>query len=126
MDDSNEPTLEDLNVIGETGPTPLRTSVLPMGGRQSDSYFDEHMPSPMLRLTYSNPQAAGALVGPTYRPLSTQQYPVNEPQMEEGFGRSAWAQADPNRSRMMDTVEWTAIDGTRVRRVRGVDFQMDA
>ena len=27
---------------------------------------------------------------------------------------------------MMDAVEWTAIDGSRVRRVRVVDFQMDA
>ena len=26
---------------------------------------------------------------------------------------------------MMDAIEWTAIDGSRVRRVRVVDFQMD-
>ena len=26
----------------------------------------------------------------------------------------------------MDAVEWTVIDGSRVRRVRVVDFQMDA
>ena len=88
MHDANEPTLEDLNVIGEMGPTPLRTRVHPMGGHPSDSYSDEHMPSPMLRLTYSNPQAAGALAGPTYRPLTTQQYPANERGVEEGFGRS--------------------------------------
>ena len=112
--------------MGEMGPTPLKTRVRPMGGHPSDSSSDEHMPRPMLKLTYSNPQAAAALVGPTYRPLTTQQYPANEPQMEEGFGRSAWAEADPNRSRMMDAVEWTAIDGSRVRRVRVVDFQMDA
>ena len=84
------------------------------------------MPSPMLRLTYSNPEAAGALVGPTYRPLTTQPYSAIELRMEEGFGRSIWAQADPNRSRMMDGVEWTPIDGSRVRRVRAVDLQMDA
>ena len=65
MDDSNQPTLEDLNVIDEMGPTPLRTRVHPMGGHPSDSSSNEHMPTPMLRLTYSNQQAAGALVGPT-------------------------------------------------------------
>ena len=65
MDDSNQPTLEDLNVIGEMGPTPPRTHVHPMGGNPSDSSCDEHMPSPTLVLTYSNPQAAAALVGPT-------------------------------------------------------------
>ena len=27
---------------------------------------------------------------------------------------------------MMDAVEWTAIDGSRVRQVRVVDFQIDA
>ena len=126
MNDSNQPTLEDLNVIGEMGPTPLRTRVRPMGGHPSGSSSDEHMPSPMLRLTYSNPQAASALVGPTYRPLIMQQYPANELRMEESFGRSAWAQADPNRGRMIDAVKWTAIDGSRVHRVRVVDFQMDA
>ena len=84
------------------------------------------MPSATLSSTYSNPQAAGALVGATYRPLTTQQHPANEPRMEEGFGRSTWAQVNPNRSRMMDAVEWTAIDGSRVRRVRVLDFQMDA
>ena len=89
MDDSNQPTLEDLNVIGGMGPTPLRTRIHRMGGHPSDSSSDEHMPSPMLRLTYSNPQAAGASVGPMYRPLTAQQYPANEPLMEEGFGRSA-------------------------------------
>ena len=36
-----------------------------MGGHPSDSSSNEHMPTPMLRLTYSNQQAAGALVGPT-------------------------------------------------------------
>ena len=82
MDDSNQPTVEDLNVIGETGRTPLRTRVSFMGGHPSDSSSDKHMPSPMLRLTYSNPQAAGALVGPTYRSLTTQQYPANKPRME--------------------------------------------
>ena len=126
MDDCNEPTVEYLNVIGNMGPTPLRTRVHPMGGHPSDSSCDEHMPRPMLRLTYSNPQGAGALVGPLYRPMTTQQYPAKEPLMEEGFGRSSWAQGDPNRNRMMDAVEWTAIDGSRVRRVRVVDFQMDA
>ena len=126
MDDSNQHTLDDLNVIGKTGPTPLRTRVHPMGGHPSDSSSDEHMPRPMLRLTYGNSQAAGALVGPTYRPLTTPQHLANEPQMEEGFGRSTWAQADPNRNRMMDAVELTAIDGSRVRRVQVVDFQMDA
>ena len=80
----------------------------------------------MLGFIYSNPQAAGEFVGPTYRPLTTQQYPANVPRMEEGFGRSTWAQADPNRRRRMDAVEWTAIDGSRVCRVRVVDFQMDA
>ena len=45
--------------------------------------------------------------------------------MQEGFSRSTWAQADPNRSRLMDAVQWTAIDGSRVRRVQVVDFQMD-
>ena len=55
-----------------------------------------------------------------------QPYPANEPRMEEGFGRSTWAQSDANQSRMMDAVEWTAIDGSRVRRVTVVDFQMDA
>ena len=70
MDNSNQPTLEDLNVIGEMGVTPLRTRVHPMGGHLSDSSSDEHVPSPMMRLTYSNPQAAGALVGPAYRSLS--------------------------------------------------------
>ena len=102
------------------------TRVHPIGGNPSDSSSDEHMPSLMLRLTYSNPQAAGALVGPMYRPLTTQQYPANEPRKEEGFGRSTWAQFDPNRKRMMDAVEWTAIDGSRVRRVRVVEFQMGA
>ena len=97
-----------------------------MGGCPLDSSSDEHMPSLMLGLTYSNLQAARALVGPTYRPLTTQQHPANQPRVEEGFGRSTWAQADPNRSRMMNAVEWTAIDGSRVRRVRFVDFQMDA
>ena len=126
MDDSNQPTLEDLNVIGEMGPRPLRTRVHPMGGHPSDLSSDEHMPSPMLSLTYSNPQAAGALVAPTYKSLNTQQYPVNELRMHEGFGRSIWVQADRNRSRMMDAVEWTAIDGSRVRGVRVVDFQIDA
>ena len=72
MDDSNQPTLEELNVIGEMGPTPLRARVHPMGGHLSDSSSEKHMPSPMLRLSYSNPQAAAALVGPTYRPLTTQ------------------------------------------------------
>ena len=46
--------------------------------------------------------------------------------MEEGFGRSTWAEADPNRSQTMDVVGWTAIDGSRVRQVRVVDFRMDA
>ena len=73
MDDSNQPTLLDLAIIVEMGPTPLRTHVHPMGGHPSDSSSDDHMPSSMLRLTYSNPQAAGALVVPTYRPLTTQQ-----------------------------------------------------
>ena len=125
MDDANQPTLEDLNVIGEMGPTPLRTRIHPVGGHPSDSSSDEHMPSPMLRLTYSDPQAASALVGPTYKPLTTQQHPANEPRMQEGFGSSFWAQADPNRSRMMDAVEWTAIGGSRVRRIRVADFQTD-
>ena len=58
--------------------------------------------------------------------MTTQQYPANEKRMEEGFRRRTWAQADPNRSRMMDAVEWTAVDGSRVRRVRVVDFQVDA
>ena len=97
-----------------------------MGGHPLESSSDEHMPSSMLRLTYSNPQAAGALVGRTYRPLTTQQHPAREPRMQEVFGRSTWAQADPNRSQMMDAVEWTANDGSQVRRVRVVDFQMDA
>ena len=126
MDYSNLPTLEDLNVIGEMIPAPLRTRVHPMGGHPLDSSSNKHMPSPMLRPTYSNPQAAGALVGCTYRPLTIQLYPANERLMEEGFGRSTWAQADANRSRMMNAVEWMAIDGSRVRRVRVVDFQMDA
>ena len=126
MDDSNQPTLGDLNVISWMGPTPLRTRVHPTGGHPSDSSSDEHMPSLMLRLTYRDPQAAGALVGPTYRPLTTQQHPANEPWMGEGFRRSTWAQADPNRSQMMDAVEWTTIDGSRVRQVRVVDLQMDA
>ena len=52
MDDSNQPKPEDLNVIGEMGPAPLRTPVHPMGGHPSDSPFGEHMPSLMLRLTY--------------------------------------------------------------------------
>ena len=78
IDDSNQPTFEDLNVIGEMGPTPLRTRVHPMGGHQSDSSSDGHMPSLMLRLTYSNLQAVGALVRPTYRPLTTQQHLANE------------------------------------------------
>ena len=95
-DGSNQPTLEDMKVICEMGPTPLRTRVYPMGGHLSDSSSDEHMPSPMLRVTYSNPQAASALVGPTYRLLTTQPYLANEPRMEEGFGMSAWAEADPN------------------------------
>ena len=126
MDDSNQPTLEDLNVIGEMGPTPLGTRVHPMGGHPSDSSSDKHMPGQMLRLTYRIPQAAGALVGPTYRPLTTQPYPASEPRMEKGFGMSTWAQADHNRSRRMDAVEWLAIECSRVRRVRVVDFQMDA
>ena len=126
MDDSNQPTLEDLNVIGEMGPTPLRTRGHFMGGHPSDSSSEEHMPSIMLRFTYKNPQAASALVGPTYRPLTTQQHLAREPRMEEGFGRSTWAQADPDRRRMMDAVELMAIHGSRVRRVRVVDFQMDA
>ena len=71
------------------------------------------------------PAGACALVGPTYRPLTTQQYSANEPRMEEGFGRSPWAEADPNRSRMMDAVEWTAIDSSQMRRVRVLDFQLD-
>ena len=112
MDDPDQPTLEELNVTGEMGPTPLRTRVVPMGGHPSDSSSNEHMPSPMLRLTYSNPQTAGALVGPMYRPLTTQQYPANEPRMANGFGRATWTQEDPNRSRMMDALEWTAIDGS--------------
>ena len=126
MGDCNQPTLDDLNIIGKVGLTPLRTHVHPMGGHPSDSSSDEHMHSSMLRLTYSNPQAAGALAGPTYRPLTTHQYPANEPRMEEGFGRSTWVQGDPNRSRMMVAVEWTAIGGSQVRRVGVVDFQMDA
>ena len=126
MDDSNQPKLEDLSVIGEIGPTPLRTHVHPMGGHLSDSSCDEHMPSLRLRVNYSNPQAASVWVGPTYRPLTTQQHRANELRMEEGFSRATSAQADPNRSRMMDAVEWTAIDGSRVRRVRVVDFQMYA
>ena len=112
MDHSNQPRLEDLNVIGEMGPTPLRIRVHPMGGHPWDSPFDEHMPSPMLRLTYNNPQAAGALVGPMYWPLTTQQHPAKEPPMEEGFGRSISAQADPNRSQMIDAVGGTAINGS--------------
>ena len=60
MDDSNRPTLEDLKVIGEMQPTPLRTRVHPTGGHPSDPSSDEHMRSRMLRLTYSNPQASGA------------------------------------------------------------------
>ena len=79
MDDSDQPTLEDRNVIGEMRRTPLRTGVHPMGGHLSDSSSDEHMAGPVLRLTYSNPQAAGALVGPTYKPLTTEQHPANEP-----------------------------------------------
>ena len=94
-----------------------------MGGHPSNSSTDEHMPSRMLRLSYSDRQAAGALAGTTYRPLTTQQHPVNEPRKEEGFGRSSWAQADPDESRMMDAVKWTPIDGSRVRRVRVVDFR---
>ena len=46
--------------------------------------------------------------------------------MEEGFGRSTRAQADPNRRQMIDAVEWTAIDGSRVRWARVVNFQIDA
>ena len=80
----------------------------------------------MLRLTYSNPQAAGALVGPTYRFLTTQQHPANKPRMEESFGRSTWAQADSSRSQMMDAVGWTAVDGSQVHQIRVLDFQMDA
>ena len=125
MDDSNQPTSEDLNVIGEMGPTALRIGVHFMGGHPSVSTSDEHMPSPMLRLTYSNLQATGALVGPTHRPLTTQPYQANELRMEEGFGRSTWPQADPNGSGMMDA-DWTAIDGSQVRRVRVMDFRMDA
>ena len=98
MDDSIQPTLEDLNVTGGLGPTPLRTRARPMVGHPLDSSSNKHMLSPMLRMTYSNPQGAVALVGPTYRPLTTQQQPTNEPRMEEGFGRSTSAQADPNRS----------------------------
>ena len=96
MDDSNQPTIEDPKVIGEMGPTPLGTRVHPMGGHPSDSSSDKHMPSHMLRLTYRIPQAAGALVAPTYRPLTTQPYPASEPRMKKGFGMSTWAQADPN------------------------------
>ena len=116
MGDCNQPTLKDLNVIGDMGSTPLRTCVYPMGGHPSDSSSDDHMPSLMLRLTYSNPQAASALVGPTHRTLTTQQYRANEPRMAEGFGRSTWARADPDRRRMMDAVESTAMDGSPVRR----------
>ena len=126
MDYSNQPTLEDLNVIGEMGPTPLRTRLHPMGGHPSDSSSDEHMPSSMLRLNYSNPQAANALVRPTYRPLTTQQHSASELQMEEGFGRSSWARVDPNRSRKMDAFDRTVMGGSRVRRVQVVDFQIDA
>ena len=126
MDDSNQPTLEDLNIIGEMGPTPLRTRVHPLGRHPSDISSDEHMPSLMLRSTCSHLQAAGAFVGPTYRPLTTQQYLANEQRIEEGFSRSTWAQADPNRSRMMDAVKWTAMDGSQMRQVRVVEFQMDA
>ena len=126
MDDSNQRTLEDLNVIGEMGPTPLRTRVHPMGGHPLESSSDDNMPSSMLRLTYRNPHAAGALVGRTYRILTTQQHPANKLPMEEGFGRSTWAQADPNQGQMMDAVEWTAIDGSQVPQLRVVDFQMDA
>ena len=96
MHNSSLPIVEDLNVIGKMGPTQLRTRIHPMDGHPSDSPSDEHMPCPMVRLTYSNPQAAGALVGPTYRPSNTQQYLANEPRMEKGFGRSSWPQADPN------------------------------
>ena len=105
MDDSYQPILEDLNVTGEMGPTPLRRSVHPMGRHLSDSSSDEHMPSPMLRLTYSEQQPACALVGPTYRPLTMQHYLAKEPRMEEGFSRSTRAQADPNGGQMMDAVE---------------------
>ena len=126
MDNSNQPTLQHLNVIGEMGLTPLQTRVHPMGGHPSDSSSDDHMPSLMLRLTYSNPQAARALVGSTYRPLTTQQHPTSKLRMQEGFGRSDSAQVDPNRSRLKDAVECMAIDGSAVRRVRVVDFQMDA
>ena len=121
-DDSNQPTLEDLNVVGEMGLTPLRTCAHPMGGHPSDTSSDEHMPSPMLRLTYSNPQAAGALLAPACRPLTTQPYPATEPRMEAGFGRSTWAKTDPDQSQMMDAVEWTAIDGSQQRRIRVFDF----
>ena len=69
-----------------------------MGGHPSDSSWDENMPSPMLRLTCSNLQAAGALMGPMYSPMTTPQHPMNEPRIQEGFRRSSWAQADPNRS----------------------------
>ena len=126
MDDSNQPTLEGLDVTGEMGPTPLRRHIHPMGGHPSDSSSDEHMPSPMLRLTNSNPQGAGGLIGPMYRPLTTQQYPANERRMEEAFGRSTWAQADPNRRRMIDAIQWTATDGSRVRHVRVVDSHTHA
>ena len=105
MDDSNQPTVEDLNVIGEMGPSPLRTRVYPMAGHPSDSSSDEHMLSPMSRLTYSNPQGAGAFVGLTYKPLTTEQYLANEPRSEEGFSGSIGARTDPNRSRMMDAVQ---------------------
>ena len=98
MDDSNQPTLEELNVIGEMGPTPLRTCVHPLGGHPPDSSSYEHMPSLMLRLTYRNLQAGGLLVGPSYRPMTTQQYPAKVPRMKDGFGRSTWARADPNQS----------------------------
>ena len=91
----------------------------------SDSFSDKHIPSLMLQLIYSSPQAAGALIGPSYRPMTTQQYLPNEPRIEEGFSRSTWPRADPNRSRMMDAVEWTAIGGSRVRRVLVLDFKFN-
>ena len=46
--------------------------------------------------------------------------------MQKCFGRATQTQVDHYRSPILDAVEWTAIDGSRVRREEVLDFQMDA
>ena len=108
--DSNYPALEDLNVIGEIGHAlaTINAPMLPSSQSPADS---SSAALQTLRPTWTWP-GAPATTGPMMGALGSPQ-PVLP--SEEGFGWANWAQANPNRNCMVDAVEWTNINGSRVR-----------